>query len=247
MPGVRYDRFSMDGDESDRIFLETLSPRPADFDADAVSSRIGAAIGLTDKVTVHVQYAGGFRAPPYSAINSGFTNLAGGYTSMPNPTCVPETSDNVEVGVRAAVGRVSFGVTGFCNFYDDFIQQVALGVNPATGCWNSSIRTSRKVEIRGLELRGEYGLAPIAPAARQLRRHSRRRRHQRRRRAAQLRRARQGVVGLEYAAPSQPLGQRARWCAAVTGQPAGGGRRRRFRRPLCRGRSHRLVPDGHGV
>ena len=49
VPGVRYDRFSMDGDENDAVFLASLSPPAADFAADAVSARLGAAIGVTDR------------------------------------------------------------------------------------------------------------------------------------------------------------------------------------------------------
>ena len=68
-----------------------------------------------------------------------------------------ETSDNVEVGVRTAIGRMSLGVTGFFNFYDGFIQQVALGVNPATRLLEYQYQNLQEVTIKGLELRGEYG------------------------------------------------------------------------------------------
>jgi hemoglobin/transferrin/lactoferrin receptor protein len=155
VPGLRYDNYSMDADENDAVYLATQSPTAADFAADRLSARLGAAVALTDEVTLHGQYAGGFRAPPYSAINSGFTNLQGGYTSIPNTELRPETSDNTELGVRAAVGRVSFGVTGFWNFYDDFIQQVQGGVNPATGLLEFQYQNVSKVEIRGLEFRAE--------------------------------------------------------------------------------------------
>lgn len=158
VPGIRYDRFSMDADQQDRVFLDSLSPVPADFDADSVSSRVGAAVRVTDALTLHAQYAGGFRAPPYSAINSGFTNLAGGYTSLPNPDLQAETSDNVEFGVRAAIGRASVGATGFVNFYDGFIEQVQLGVNPATGLLEFQNRNIAEVTIRGVELRGDVRL-----------------------------------------------------------------------------------------
>ena len=90
-----------------RLFLASQSPTPADFSADAVSSKLGASVRVSNAVTVHAQYAGGFRAPPYSAVNSGFTNLLGGYTSIPNTNLNAETSDNAEVGVRSTVGRLS--------------------------------------------------------------------------------------------------------------------------------------------
>jgi hemoglobin/transferrin/lactoferrin receptor protein len=158
VPGIRYDRFSMNADQQDQIFLLSLSPVPADFEADAISSRIGATVRVTDAVTLYGQYAGGFRAPPFSAVNSGFTNLAAGYTSLPNPNLDAETSDNVEFGVRTVAGRVSFGATGFVNFYDGFIDQVQLGVNASTGLLEFQNRNIAKVTISGLELRGDLRL-----------------------------------------------------------------------------------------
>jgi hemoglobin/transferrin/lactoferrin receptor protein len=159
VPGVRYDRYSMDADETDQVFLASLSPAPADFRADAVSSRVGAAFALSPAVTVHAQYAGGFRAPPYSAVNSGFTNLAGGYTTLPNSELRAETSDNVEAGVRVSARRTSLGVTVFSNHYDDFIQQVSRGFNPFTRLLEFQNQNVAKVTIRGVELRGDARLA----------------------------------------------------------------------------------------
>ena len=122
VPGVRYDHFTLDADQADSVFLASLNPVPADFSADAVSPKFGIAARLSDIVTVHAQYAGGFRAPPYSNINTGFTNFRGGYTTLPNAALRAETSDNVEVGIRSAFARASFDLTTFLNYYDDFIE-----------------------------------------------------------------------------------------------------------------------------
>ncbi|MGE0705528.1 MAG: TonB-dependent receptor, partial [Vicinamibacterales bacterium] len=159
VPGVRYDRFTLDADENDGVFLATLSPVPSDFSAGAVSGKLGASFAVSGAVTLHAQYAGGFRAPPYSAINSGFTNLLGGYTSVPNPDLEPETSDNVELGVRSVAGPVSVGVTGFWNSYDDFILQAQRGVNPATGLLEFQYQNVAQVSIRGVELQADAQLA----------------------------------------------------------------------------------------
>ena len=158
VPGVRYDHFSLDADADDAVYLATLSPAAADFSAGAVSSRLGAAVRVSDALTVHAQYAGGFRAPPYSAVNSGFTNLQGGYTSVPNTDLDPETSHNFETGLRAVVGRTSVGATVFSNRYDDFILQVLRGVNPATGLQEYQYQNVSKVAIKGLELQGDARL-----------------------------------------------------------------------------------------
>lgn len=159
VPGLRYDHFSLDADETDPVYLASLNPTPADFSAGALSSRVGLTVGLSEALTLRAQYAGGFRAPPYSAVNSGFTNLAGGYTSLPNPDLDPETSDNFEVGLRTAVGRVGFGATVFSNHYDDFIEQAVAGFNPATGLLEFQYQNVSKVRISGLELQGDARLS----------------------------------------------------------------------------------------
>jgi hemoglobin/transferrin/lactoferrin receptor protein len=159
VPGLRYDRFTLDADGSDAVFLASLSPAPADFKADATSARLGASVRVTNALTVFAQYAGGFRAPPYSAVNSGFTNLLGGYTSVPNTELRPETSDNVDFGFRAVAGRASLGVTGFVSNYDDFIQQVARGTNPTTRLLEYQYQNVSRVRIHGAEFRGDVQLA----------------------------------------------------------------------------------------
>jgi hemoglobin/transferrin/lactoferrin receptor protein len=155
VPGVRYDRFSMDADERDAVFALSLAPTPADFEADHASARLGLALEVTPTLTLQAQYAGGFRAPPYSAVNSGFTNPQGGYTSIPNTDLRPETSRNLEGGVRFGGASLSAGVTGFSNTYDDFILQADNGVNPATGLLEFQYQNVAKARIRGVELQAE--------------------------------------------------------------------------------------------
>ena len=159
VPGVRYDHFSLDADQSDAIFLASLHPEAADFTDGAVSPKVGAAVRITDVVTVHAQYARGFRAPPYHDINTGFSNPAGGYTTLPNASLRAETSDNLEVGVRTAFDRASLEVTGFSNRYDNFIDLTTLGFNPRTRLLEFQAQNLEQAEINGVELRGEVYLA----------------------------------------------------------------------------------------
>ena len=155
MAEAPYDHFSLDANQSDPIFLASLNPEPTDFSYSAISPKVGVSARLTDVVTVHAQYAGGFRAPPYSAINTGFTNPQGGYVTLPNPELRAETSDNIEVGVRTAFDRASFGVTVFSNRYDDFIDLTTIGFNPRTRLLEFQSRNLEKAEIKGVALRGE--------------------------------------------------------------------------------------------
>ena len=155
VPGVRYDHFRLDADQADPIFLASLNPAPADFSDGAVSPRIGAAVRLTDVVTVHAQYAGGFRAPPYSDVNSGFSNPQGGYVTLPNPDLRAETSDNFEAGVRTTFDRASLDLTLFTNRYDGFIELTDVGFNPRTRLLEFQSRNLDQARINGFELRAE--------------------------------------------------------------------------------------------
>ncbi len=155
VPGVRYDHFSLDANQADPVFVASLNPEAADFSDGALSPKVGAAVRLTEAVTLHAQYAGGFRAPPYSAINTGFASPREGYTTLPNPDLRAETSDNLEVGVRAAFGRASLGVSAFSNRYRDFIELTELGVNPLTGLLEFQSRNLEEARIDGLEMFGE--------------------------------------------------------------------------------------------
>ena len=155
VPGVRYDHYSMDADQSDPVFIATLNPEPADFSDGALSPKVGAAVRVTDVVTLHAQYSRGFRAPPHSDINTGFTNPAGGYTTLPNAALAAEKSHNFEGGVRTTFDRASFELTAFSNQYDEFIELTTLGFNPRTRLLEFQSENLNQAEITGIELRGE--------------------------------------------------------------------------------------------
>ena len=106
VPGLRYDHFTLDADQLDPIYLAGLNPEAVDFGDASLSPKVGATLRLNDTFSVHGQYAAGFRAPPYSAINTGFTSLRGGYTTLPNPDLRAEWSENLELGMR---GRLRAG------------------------------------------------------------------------------------------------------------------------------------------
>lgn len=153
IPGLRYDRIELGVDPDDPIFLsgnEGTLP-PVELDDEAFSPKLGLIAALSERTSLHMQYAHGFRAPPYSAVNSGFTHLASGLTRIPNPDLQPEESDGFELGLRRAGTRGSFSVTAFDNRYDGFIELVTLGLNPTTGLVEFQQRNIAEARIRGLE------------------------------------------------------------------------------------------------
>lgn len=160
VPGVRFDRYELDADETDRVFLEGNPGQdaPVDLVEEAVSPKLGLVLDLTGEVSLFAQYAHGFRAPPMSSVNNGFTNPAGGYRTLPNADLRAETSDNVELGLRGSFRRGSFSVTAFENRYENFIELVALGFNPSTFLVEFQPQNLDDVEISGVELFGQLRL-----------------------------------------------------------------------------------------
>ena len=159
VPGVRFDNFALDADQQDSIYLAGLNPEAVDFRDAALSPKVGASVRLNDALTLHGQYAAGFRAPPYSAINTGFTSLRIGFTTLPNPDLRAERSDNLELGLRAAFDRASIGATVFSNWYEDFIEIKTLGENPTTRLLEFRSENLEAATITGLELRAEAWLS----------------------------------------------------------------------------------------
>lgn len=157
IPGLRFDRYDLDPSVDDAIFLagNPGQPTPVAVVDEAVSPKLGAVVALSEEVSLFGQYARGFRAPPMSDVNNGFTNQAGGYRTLPNPDLQPETSDNFELGLRGSFARGSFSVTAFDNRYDDFIEIVTIGFNPTNFLIELQAQNVNEVEISGIELAGD--------------------------------------------------------------------------------------------
>jgi hemoglobin/transferrin/lactoferrin receptor protein len=160
VPGLRYDRYTLDPEERDAIYLSGnagIAP-PASLDDATVSPRLGLVVQGTEWLAAFGQYARGFRAPAFSEVNNGFTNFASGYTTLPNPDLKPETSDNVELGLRGNWRRGSVSLAAFRNRYQDFIETVVAGIS-SQGLLEFQPQNVNRATISGFELRGEARLA----------------------------------------------------------------------------------------
>lgn len=165
IPGVRYDSFSIDPRKDPVFDADNPGVKPVDLDSDHWSPKLAAIWQFTDALSIYAQYAAGFRAPPYSDVNVGFTNLQQGYTALPNPDLKPETSRGVEVGLRGSGEIGYFSVAAYRNRYRDFIESLAfVGTDPATGLMQFQSRNLSRVDIRGAEARGGLHLGAFSPA-----------------------------------------------------------------------------------
>lgn len=152
-PGLRYDHYRIDPKQDDAIYLAGTdnSSTPETLDDGALTPKLGVTFDLNSWLSANALYAEGFRAPPHSSVNSGFTNLAGGYQTLPNADLDAESSRNLELGLRALWHNFSARVTRFENRYDDFIQDTAFVGFSQTGIMLFQPQNLDNVSIEGWE------------------------------------------------------------------------------------------------
>ena len=158
IPSMRYDRFKLSPDQNDTIYLESTgtTERPAGLDNDAISPKLGVFVEITDHLAWTGQYAEGFRAPAYSSVNSGFTNINGGYQTLPNPDLETETSQSMETGIKLYGKKGSLSLHYFDNEFNDFIEDsVFVGISQ-TGLATFQAQNMENVSIEGFEVTGDY-------------------------------------------------------------------------------------------
>lgn len=151
-PGLRYDRFEIDG-TADSIFAEdNPGITPVELTDSELSPKLGLLLDLSP-ISLYAQYSEGFRAPLFNDINVGFTNFQFGYTAIPNPDLVSETSQGVEVGVRYESDALNVQLAVFDNEYEDFIEPLqVVDFDPINQLLIFQSVNLGDVEIQGAEL-----------------------------------------------------------------------------------------------
>lgn len=151
-PALRYDWYRLSPDR------DPLLPRfvGAAQSADRLSPRIGAVLTLAPALRLFASYARGFRAPEPGQINQFFSNLAFGYTSIPNPNLRPETSEAIEAGLRLNSEAIDLSASVFRADYRDFISQEVVGgtFTPADPALYQFVNLDR-AKVKGAEARFE--------------------------------------------------------------------------------------------
>lgn len=159
IPGLRYERFRVDARE-DAIYRED-NPNLAvvDIAESQLTPKLGLRYEFSRATQLFAQYALGFRAPPVSDVNVGFTIPAFNYIAIPNPDLKPERSRGLELGLRHSAGWGSLEAVGYFNRYKDLIDsRVNLGRDPVSNALVFQSINRAEAEIIGLELRGDLVL-----------------------------------------------------------------------------------------
>ncbi len=153
-PAARFDDYRLTPHPDDIFNADNPGIVPTAIDDQHVSPKLGVVFLATDTLSLFVSYNSGFRFPPYGDVNVGFTNLAFGYTAIPNPDLKPESSDNFEAGLKFSSNGMRFDLSVFDNRYDDFIQSFAtVGIDPETGLLVFQSQNLGDVRIHGAEAR----------------------------------------------------------------------------------------------
>lgn len=163
IPGLRLDYYDLEPKPDETFREDNPGITPTGLNETQLSPKLGAVYALSDATSVWANYAQGFRAPPYSDVNVGFTNLQFRYTAIPNPDLKPETSQGIELGLRRGGADYSWQLAAFHNRYNDFIESfVNLGPN-ADGIAVFQSQNVSEVTIEGIEARGDLALRRVSP------------------------------------------------------------------------------------
>jgi len=166
IPALRYDSFELDP-SADEIFFSGNpgQAEPVGYKESELSAKLGLIYDFNDQWSFYTQFAEGFRAPPLNAVNVGFTNLQGGYTTLSNPDLLPETGESFEIGIRRVSDAGSIEFTAYKNKYDNFIEELSVvGFNFFTGLLEFQAVNLDEAEIQGFEFKANYKLSALSDA-----------------------------------------------------------------------------------
>ncbi len=149
---LRADRFELSPSQ-DPMYLEDYPfAELVSIDESELSPKLGVVYHTSPAVDVYLQYAHGFRAPPYADANIGLDIPFFNYRAIPNPDLKSESSDGLEFGLRWRGSESSARVSVFQTRYEDFIEsKVRLGTDPVSGRVLFQSLNIRETRIEGIE------------------------------------------------------------------------------------------------
>lgn len=155
IPGIRYDGYQLE--PSVDALLDGTGDieqyggfRVTPVDESQVSLSLGALYDFNETYSLFAQYAEGYRPPNFDESNQAFVNLGHRYATVPNPDLTAESSQGIEIGLRASLDNAYLSLAAYHNRYEDFIESNFVGMH------NNSISLFQdqnlgEVEIRGVE------------------------------------------------------------------------------------------------
>ncbi len=120
-PGLRIERFAVDVVSQDGYAPPATTPGVS-ISGTNTSPKLGALLRVTPQWSIYGNYASGFRAPNAAQLN-GFIDPSPGVNArlLPNPDLKPETSRNIELGLRGRLQGLSLDVAAFTGDFKQLI------------------------------------------------------------------------------------------------------------------------------
>jgi hemoglobin/transferrin/lactoferrin receptor protein len=156
---VRADRYDL-SPKNDPMYAEDYPfAEPVSLSESDLSPKLGAIYRLNPETDIYVQYAHGFRAPPYEDANIGLEIPFFNYRAIPNPDLKSESSDGFDLGMRWQGVNAGFRMSVFKTRYTDFIEsKVRLGTDPVSGRVLFQSQNLARTVIEGVEAGGNINL-----------------------------------------------------------------------------------------
>lgn len=157
-PGVRFDQFKLDAEQAG------FTPPAASLSATATSPKLGVLYRATPQWSAFGNYASGFKAPNANQLNGFFENVTQFYKTVSNPNLKPETSKNIELGLRGRLDRLSLDMAVFTGRFNDLIEdnrQVGGAGVPGNPTVFQSVNIGNAT-ISGFEIKGDMAWGSFA-------------------------------------------------------------------------------------
>jgi hemoglobin/transferrin/lactoferrin receptor protein len=156
---VRADRYELSPSSDpmyaeDFPFAELVSITESD-----ISPKLGLIYRINPETDVYLQYAHGFRAPPYEDANIGLEIPVFNFRAIPNPDLRSESSNSIDLGFRWQGVERGARLSVFHTRYTDFIEsKVRLGIDPVSGRLLFQSQNLSEAIIEGVEAGGHIDL-----------------------------------------------------------------------------------------
>ncbi|MBL4763977.1 MAG: TonB-dependent hemoglobin/transferrin/lactoferrin family receptor [Colwellia sp.] len=152
IPAIRYDKYKLTPKPDDIYLADNPTTTVVHISESSVSPKLGVVYQVNSDSKLYVQYAKGFRAPPFEDANIGLDIPLFKMRAIPNPDLKSETTDGYEIGYNYSGAKHEIDLVGFYNEYQDFIQtKVNLGFDPTVGRVIFQSQNINRAQIYGLE------------------------------------------------------------------------------------------------
>ncbi len=161
VPGLRFDDYEMEPNNSDPLYLETAGEDAVveAFSEGHVSPRIGAIYKMNDNINVYGQFSTGFKVPPYDLAYVSRVEVMLGYGLEAATDLEPEESESIEFGLRGHGDNFEYSVAVYQNDYDNMIEIAYTKTEMFYGFFPVNFFQYQNIEsatIKGVELSAKY-------------------------------------------------------------------------------------------